>query len=134
PPMSPTGGDTSTSVGTTYGADYEMGSTDAGATTGAGTLQLEVEILSADAVDRIAYEIAHRLEAKLAAAKIRSVTVVSPAIISFLRLHSALEAEVVSLEKMTDRLAAAAPPDSVQTSDQTAFGEVAVDAAESARK
>ena len=133
-PMSSTGGDTGSDVGTPYGADYEMGSTDAGATTGASSLQLEVEILSADAVDRVAYEIANRTAAKATASKIRSITIVSPAITAYLRLHAALEAEVASLEAMTERAAAAAPPELIQTSDATAFADVAVDVAETARK
>ena len=131
---STSGGGPVASTGMPYDAEYETGSTDAGSTTGAGTLQLEVEILTADAVDRVAYEIAHRVGAKTSDAKIRSITVVSPEIISYLRLHSALEAEVASLEAMTDRVVAAVPPDSVATSDAAAFGQVAVEVAETARK
>lgn len=137
PPMSSTGGDTGSygGGGVTYEGDYETDSTDAGTTTGVATLQLEIDILTAQAVDRIAREIARRVAAKARASKIRSVTVVSPSIVSFLRLHSALEAEVASLESMADRLAAAAVPQGpLETSDQTAFGEVAVEVAETARK
>jgi hypothetical protein len=134
PMGSSSGTDTSSSAGVPYTADYETGSSEAGATSGAGSLQLEVEILTADAVDRVAYEIAHRVAAKVAAAKIKSITVVSPEVIAYLRLHAALEAEIASLEAMTERLAATAPPDTVETSDATAFSQMAVDVAETARK
>ncbi|HEX6741619.1 MAG TPA: hypothetical protein VF079_07490 [Sphingomicrobium sp.] len=129
-----TSGGGSSSAGVPYEAENEAGSSEAGTTTGAGSLRLEVEILTADAVDRVAYEIAHRVAAKAEAAKVRSITVVSPEIISYLRLHSALEAEVGALEAMTKRLAAAATPEAIETSDAAAFGQVAVEAAETARK
>jgi len=133
-PPSSSGGGPVGSTGVPYEAEYETGSSEAGSTTGAATLKLEVEILTADAVDRVAYEIANRVAAKTGAAKIRSVTVVSPEVIAYLRLHAALEAEVASLEAMTARVAAAAPPDSVETTDAAAFSQVAVDVAETARK
>lgn len=133
PPMSPTGGDTP-SYDMTYEGDYEFGTTDAGTTTGIGTLQLEIDILAAQEVDQIAGEIACRVAAKAHDAKVHSITIASPSIVAFLRLHSALEAEIASLETMTDRLAAAAPPRPIEVSDQAAFAEVAVQAAETARK
>jgi hypothetical protein len=135
-PMASGGGDTAQYTDVPYEGDYDysMGSSDAGSTSGVNTLQLEIEILSAAAIDRIAQDVARRVASKAAPAKIRSVTIASPQVIAFLRLHSAIEAEIDSLEKVTDRLESAAPPEAIQTSDQTAFGEVAVSAAETARK
>jgi hypothetical protein len=133
-PMS-SGGDTSTYTDIPYDSDSDYGSSDAGTTTGIGTLQLEIDILAADAVDRIAREIADRVAAKAHKSKISSITIASPSIIAFLRLHSSLEAEISSLEAATERLAAAAKaPTQVEVSDQSAFGEIAVEAAETARK
>lgn len=127
-PMSSTGGDTTPLATDTYDAtDYESyGSTDAGSTKGVGTLQLEIQVLSSGAIDRVAKDIAHRVAAKLEGTGIDSVTIASPAVIAFLRLHSALEAEVASLEAVAKRLAAAAAapvPGSgpIQTEDTTAF-------------
>jgi len=105
-----------------------------GQTMGAESLQLEVDILSAEAVDRIAFAIAHRVAAKASAAKVKSVTVVSPTLLAALRLHSALEAEVGSLEAMTEQLAAAAPPESVETADASAFSELAGTAVDTAQR
>jgi hypothetical protein len=133
-PPSSSGGGPVASTGVPYEAEYETGSSEAGGTTGAGSLKLEVEILTADAVDRVAYEIANRVGARLASVKIKSITVVSPEVNAYLRLHAALEAEVASLEAMTARVAATAPPDSVETTDAAAFSQVAVDVAETARK
>ena len=121
-PMSATGGDSSQ---TTYETEYEPESTDAGTTSGAGTLQLEVQILSADAVDRVADEIARRVARKVDGTKIRSITVVSPAIVAILRLHSAIEAELTALEAMTERLAAAAARAAAEAGADAGFAEVA---------
>jgi hypothetical protein len=105
-----------------------------GLTTGAETLQLEVDILSAEAVDRIAYAIANRVAAKATAAKVKSVTVVSPGMLAALRLHAALEAEVGALEAMTERIAATAPPDTLETTDATAFSDLPFKAADAAQR
>ena len=115
--------------------DYEpeTSSSGAGTTSGAGTLQLEVQILSADAVDRVADEIARRVAAKVHGTKIKSITVVSPTIIAVLRLHSAIEAELMALEATTERLAAAAARAAAETGGEAGFAEVATVAAQTAR-
>ena len=128
--MSATGGDASQA---TYETDYEPESTDVGTTSGAGTLQLEVQILSADAVDRVAAEIARRVARKVEGTKIRSITVVSPAIVAILRLHSAIEAELTALEAMTERLAEAAARAAAEAGADAGFAEVATVAATTAR-
>jgi hypothetical protein len=130
-PMPASSGDSSASA-PAYESEYEPeSSSDAGSTSGAGTLQLEVQILAADAVDRVADEIARRVAAKVEGTRIRSITVASPTIIAYLRLHSAIEAELVALEAMTDRVAAAA---AASTSGEAGFAEVAaVEAAKAAR-
>ena len=104
-----------------------------GQLSGAESLQLEVDILSAEAVDRIASAIADRVAAKATAAKIGSVTVVSSTLLAALRLHSALEAEVKSLQAMAEQLVPVAAPESVKTADVGAFTDLpfkAVDAAQ----
>lgn len=95
-----------------------------GQLSGAESLQLEVDILSVEAVDRIAAAIADRVAAKATAAKIRSVTVVSPAMLAALRLHSALDVEVRSLQAMAEQFAPANVPDSVETTDASAFTDL----------
>ena len=95
-----------------------------GQLSGAESLQLEIDILSVEAVDRIAAAIADRVAAKTTAAKIRSVTVVSPAMLAALRLHSALDVEVRSLQAMAEQFAPAKVPDSVETTDASAFTDL----------
>ena len=128
PPMSATGGDTGSVVAADYDtSDYDTyGSSDAGTTRGIGTLQLEIQVLSSGAIDRVANEVAQRVASKLQGTGIDSVTVASPSVIAFLRLHSALEAELASLEAVAKRLAGAAaaaepPTGPIQTEDATAF-------------
>lgn len=125
PPMGDTGGiGTSDTIGVTPDeTDYSLGSTEVGATTGISNLQLEVDILSAAAVDRVAQEIARRVSIAAKAATISSVTVASPAVIAFLRLHAAVDAEVSSLESMAEQLAASAGADrdAIETSDTSAL-------------
>ena len=99
-----------------------------GQTLGADTLQLEVDILSAEAVDRIACAIAQRVAKKAGEAKIRGITVVSPATLAALRLHAVLEAQVKSLEAMAEQLATTAAPGSIETAD-AAFSEMAATSA-----
>jgi hypothetical protein len=105
-----------------------------GQLSGAETLQLEVDILSADAVDRIANAIAERVAGKATAAKIRSVTVVSPAMLAALRLHCALDAEVRSLQAMAEQLVPAAAPTSVETTDASAFSDLPFKAVDTAQR
>lgn len=125
-PLPTSGGDTPgtfdvSSTETEY--EYDYGTGDAGSTTGISTLQLEIDILSAAAVDQVAQEIARRVSAAVGGAKISSVTVASPAVLTFLRLHSGLEVEVSSLEAMADRFAAAAARSGapVEVEDTTAL-------------
>jgi hypothetical protein len=105
-----------------------------GQLTGAESMQLEVNILSADAVDRVAASIAARVAGKAAPAKVKSVTVVSPVMLAALRLHAALDAELRSLEAMAEQLAPAAPPDSVRTSDVGAFADLPFKVADTAQR
>jgi hypothetical protein len=105
-----------------------------GQLSGAESLQLEVAILSAEAVDRIADAIADRVAAKATAAKIRAITVVSPAMLAALRLHSALEAEVRSLQAMAEQLVPAAAPESVKTADVGAFTDLPFKAVDTAQR
>lgn len=109
------GGDTTQAVTMPVTTDY-LGSTDAGSTTGTGSLSLEIDILSAAAIDRVGAEIARRTAAKAAGGAIKSVTIAGPGVIAFLRLHSALQSQLAVLEAMADRLAKA-PPAAVETSD-----------------
>jgi hypothetical protein len=92
---------------------------------GAETLQLEVDVLSADAVGRIAAAIAERVAKKSAEARIKAVTVVSLATLASLRLHAVLDAQVTSLGAMADQLMATAAPGSIETSDATALSDMA---------
>ena len=92
-----------------------------GQLSGAESLQLEIDILTADAVDRVACAIAERVAAKAPAAKLKSVAVISPTMLAALRLHATLDAQVKSLQAIAEQAAAAAPPTSVQTEDATAF-------------
>ena len=135
-PLPAPGGD---ALGDTFGADvasadydYGYGSTDVGATTGLAGLQLEIDILSAAAIDRIAADIARRVSVAAAGAKIRSVGVASPDLVASLRLYSAVEAEVANLEATADRLAASAPPESIQVTDASAFALPVIAAATTA--
>jgi hypothetical protein len=105
-----------------------------GQLTGAESMQLEVNILSAEAVDRVASSIAARVAAKAAPAKIKSVTVVSPAMLAALRLHAALDAELRSLEAMAEQLAPAAPPGSIRTADVGAFTDLPFKVADTAQR
>jgi len=105
-----------------------------GQLTGAESMQLEVNILSAEAVDRVAASIAARVAGKAAPAKVKAVTVVSPAMLAALRLHAALDAELRSLEAMAAQLAPAAPPDSVSTSDVGAFADLPFKVADTAQR
>jgi hypothetical protein len=105
-----------------------------GQLSGAESLQLEVAILSAEAVDRIADAIADRVAAKATAAKIRAITVVSPAMLAALRLHSALEAEVRSLQAMAEQLVPAEAPESVKTADVGAFTDLPFKAVDTAQR
>lgn len=111
-----------------YSTDYSGTEQAGGQITGAETLQLEVDILSAEAVDRIAYAIAQRVAKRAGDAEIRGITVVSPATLAALRLHSVLEAQLKSLEAMAEQLASAAAPDSIETAD-AAFSDAAATAA-----
>lgn len=101
--------------------DYEYGATEVGTTTGLQGLQLEVDILSASAIDSIGAEIARRISAASVAAKLRSIIVATPDVLSSLRLHATLEAEVASLEIAVERTAANAAPTTVEVADTTAF-------------
>jgi len=95
-----------------------------GQLTGAESMQIEVNILSAEAVDRVAAAIAARVAGKAGPAKLKAVTVISPMMLAALRLHAALDAEVRSLQAMADQLAPAAVPDSVNTADVSAFTDL----------
>ena len=105
-----------------------------GQLTGAESMQLEVNILSAEAVDRVAASIAVRVAGKAAPAKIKSVTVVSPAMLAALRLHAALDAELRSLEAMAEQLAPAAEPGSIRTADVGAFTDLPLKVADTAQR
>lgn len=105
-----------------------------GQLSGAESLQLEVDILSAEAVDRIAGAIADRVAAKATPENIRAVTVVSPAMLAALRLHSALDAELRSLEAMAEQLARAVAPTSVKTADVGAFTDLPFKAVDTAQR
>ena len=105
-----------------------------GQLTGAESMQLEVNILSAEAVDRVAASIAARVAAKSTAAKIKSVTVVSPAMLAAMRLHAALDAEVRSLQAMAEQLAPTVAPDSINTSDVGAFTDLPFKVADTAQR
>ena len=127
--------DTSTSSDQSYSypMDYSGSAQAGGQTMGAETLQLEVDILSADAVDRIACAIAQRVAKKAGEAKITGVTVVSPATLAALRLRSVLEAQVKSLEGMTERIAHDSPPGSIETAD-AAFSDLPVKVVDMAQR
>lgn len=127
--------DTSTSSDQSYSypMDYSGSSQAGGQTMGAESLQLEVDILSADAVDRIAFAIAERVARKAGEARIGGVSVVSPATLAALRLHSVLEAQVKSLEGMAEQIGAAAPPESVETAD-AAFSDLPVKVVDMAQR
>lgn len=116
-----------------YSMDYSNSEQAGGQTMGAETLQLEVDILSAEAVDRIACAIALRVSKKASEGKIRGIAVVSPATLAALRLHSVLEAQVKSLEAMAEQLVTAAAPDSVETAD-AAFSELPLKVADMAQR
>ena len=116
-----------------YSMDYSGSDQAGGQTMGAETLQLEVDILSADAVDRIAHAIAQRVAKKAGEAAITGITVVSPATLAALRLHAILEAQVGSLEAMAEQLAPAPLPDSVETAD-AAFSDLPMRVADTAQR
>ena len=105
-----------------------------GQLTGAESMQLEVNILSAEAVDRVAASIAARVAAKAAPGKIKSITVVSPLMLAALRLHAALDAEVRSLQAMAEQLAPAAAPETVRTADVGAFTDLPFKVADTAQR
>lgn len=119
-PILDTGIDGGDTLGVTSD-DYEYGTSTAGATTGLQGLQLEVDILSASAIDCIAVEIARRVSAVARGAKIRAVIIATHETLAFLRLHAALEAEVSSFETMAERLGASVPPATVEVTDTTAL-------------
>jgi len=134
-----TTGSTSTSASSSsaqpyqYSMDYSGSDQAGGQTMGAETLQLEVDILSAEAVDRIAFAIAQRVANKAAEAKIRAVTVVSPATLAALRLHAILDTQLQSLQAMAEQLAPAPLPDSVETAD-AAFSDLPMRVADTAQR
>jgi hypothetical protein len=113
--------------------DYSGSDQAGGQTMGAETLQLEVDILSAEAVDRIAYVIAQRVANKAAEAKIRGVTVVSPTTLAALRLHATLDTQLQSLAAMAEQLAPGPLPDSVETAD-AAFTDLPMRIADTAQR
>ena len=116
-----------------YSMDTSGSEQAGGQTMGAETLQLEVDILSAEAVDRIAYAIAQRVAKKAAETKIRGVTVVSPATLSALRLHAVLDAQLKALEAMAEQLAPAPAPDSIETAD-AAFSDLPMRVVDTAQR
>lgn len=116
-----------------YSMDYSGSEQAGGQTMGAESLQLEVDILSAEAVDRIAHAIAQRVAKKAAKAKISGITVVSPATLAALRLHAVLEAQVKSLEAMAAQLGSTAAPESIETAD-AAFSDLPLKAADMAQR
>ena len=113
-----------------YSMDTSGSEQAGGQTLGAETLQIEVDILSADAVDRIADAIARRVAKKAEGAEIKGVTVVSPATLAALRLHAILEAQVKSLETMAKQLG---PPASIETAD-AAFSDLPMRVADTAQR
>lgn len=116
-----------------YSMDTSGSDQAGGQTMGAETLQLEVDILSAEAVDRIADAIAQRVAKKAGKAKIHGVTVVSPATLAALRLHAVLDVQVKSLEAMAAQLAPTVAPDSIETAD-AAFSDLPMRAADMAQR
>ncbi|HEX6661816.1 MAG TPA: hypothetical protein VF067_08115, partial [Sphingomicrobium sp.] len=116
-----------------YAMDYSGSDQAGGQTMGAESLQLEVDVLSAEAVDRIAHGIAQRVAKKAVEAKIHGISVISPQGLAALRLHSVLEAQVKSLEAMAQALAPQPLPDSVETSD-AAFTDLPLKVADMAQR
>ena len=66
--------------------------------TGTGSLQLEVALLSIDAVDRVAAGIARDVSAAAGKAGLAGVVIADPGLIAALRLRDTLMAELVALE------------------------------------
>ena len=97
------GDDTSVAVESYSTDDYDPDSGTAGTTSGTGTLQLEVTLLAINAVDIIAAEIARKVAAKAAEAKLKGIVIASPEMIAILRLRAALIAEIDSLEEIVRR-------------------------------
>ena len=128
PPMSPTGGDAQA-----YDAsqdDSGIADSDAGSTSGIQNLQLEVDILSAAAVDKVAQEIAKRAAVAARKSGLAGVVVASPQAIAFLRLHAALEAEISSLEAAVEQLASASSePAAIEIADAAGFAPFPIIAA-----
>ena len=116
-----------------YTMDYSGSDQAGGQIMGAESLQLEVDVLSADAVDRIAHGIAQRVAKKAVEAKIHAISVISPQGLAALRLHSVLDAQVKSFEAMAQALAPEAAPDSIETSD-AAFTDLPLKVADMAQR
>lgn len=79
--------------------------------TGTGSLQLEVALLSIDAVDKVAAGIARDVATAATKAGLAGVVIADPGLIAALRLRDTLMAELVALEAKVANAAEAAPGD-----------------------
>lgn len=90
-----------------YGtADSEPFAGDTAAVTGTSSLQLEVVLLSLDAVDRVALAIAVQVAAAVKHSGLSGVVLIDPGLIAAMRLRSTLAGELAALEA---KVANAAP-------------------------
>lgn len=118
PPIDPmTPGDDSGVADVAEYNEYETGSSGQGTTSGVGSLNLEVALLSIEAVDRIADAIARRAAAAVGQAGVAGVVLAGPDLMAALRLRAALLAEIGALEASV-AAASEAPADD----DAAAFG------------
>jgi hypothetical protein len=107
PPSSP---DTDYSDMSDYGSDSSGGG--GGGVTGAGSLSLEVTLLSIDATDKVADEIARRIAPVAEKHSLKGVVIADPASIAMLRVHAALSGELGALETRITGIEAAAAQES----------------------
>ncbi len=94
-----------------YGDMSDMGAasgSSGGGVTGASSLSLEVTLLSIEATDRVADEIARRIAPIAGNHKLKGVVIADPASIAMLRVHAALNGELGALETRVAAIEAAA--------------------------
>ena len=97
-----------TSGGYDTSADSEPFAGDSAAVTGTSSLQLEVILLSLDAVDRVAAGIAMQVAASVKLAGLAGVVLIDPGLIAAMRLRATLMGELAALETKVANAAPAA--------------------------
>lgn len=108
---------------------YDPASGSSGATSGAGSLNLEVALLSINAVDEIAEEVARRVSPLVRKDGLKGIVLSSPELLAALRLRASLNSELDLLEAI---LAGSSGPQTEEAG--FAVPAIAPIAAESARR